>query len=54
MSSGGQRPSFRSSVANWREYDAPFATKVRLALRNNWRKARTRSNCCGNDGEPGC
>jgi hypothetical protein len=49
-----RRPGFRAVVSNWREYDAPFATKLRLALRNNWRKLRTRSNCCGNEGEPGC
>jgi hypothetical protein len=48
------RPSLRSSVTNWREYDAPFRTKLRLLLRNNWKKVRTHSNCCGNDGEPGC
>lgn len=48
------RPGFGNVVSNWREYDAPFATKLRLLLRNNWIKARTRSNCCGNDGEPGC
>lgn len=28
--------------------------KVRLSLSNNWRKARTLSDCCGNYGEPGC
>ncbi len=48
------RPSFRSSLSNWRSYDAPFHTKLRLALRNNWTKMRTRSNCCGNLGQPGC
>ena len=35
-------------------YDAPFLTKLRMAARNNWIKARTRKDCCGNDGEPGC
>lgn len=48
------RQSFGNTITNWREYDAPFATKLRLLLRNNWRKIRTRSSCCGNDGEPGC
>jgi hypothetical protein len=28
--------------------------KLKLFLRNNWTKARTRSDCCGNHGEPGC
>jgi hypothetical protein len=39
---------------NFSTYDAPFATKVRLALANNWRKMRTGSSCCGNLGQPGC
>ena len=40
--------------SNWRTYDAPFATKLRLALSNNLIKIRKRQNCCGNYGEPGC
>jgi hypothetical protein len=39
---------------NFSTYDAPFPTKVRLALANSWKKVRTRSGCCGNHGEPGC
>ena len=50
----GQRPSFGNTLTNWREYDAPFLTKLRMAAANNWRKLRTRRNCCGNDGQPGC
>jgi hypothetical protein len=49
-----QRPSLRSSLANWRAYDASFLTKLRLALRNNWTKLRRMDNCCGNEGQPGC
>lgn len=48
------RPSPRDFFTNWRTYDAPFATKVKLAVRNNAKKARTGSSCCGNHGEPGC
>jgi hypothetical protein len=48
------KPNLGDSLANFRGYDAPFATKVRLALRNNLKKARTRKDCCGNLGEPGC
>ncbi len=48
------RPSARALVANWREYEGPFHEKLRLAIRNNWTKIRTRSDCCGNYGEPGC
>lgn len=47
-------PSFSESLRNWREYEGSFGEKVRLTLRNNFRKLRTRSNCCGNPGEPGC
>ncbi|HLY83852.1 MAG TPA: hypothetical protein VKQ71_12745 [Acidimicrobiales bacterium] len=49
-----ERPSFRVSIANFREYDAPFFTRVRMAFANNMIKLRTRSNCCGNHGQPGC
>lgn len=49
-----QRPSFGAVLTNWREYDAPFFTKLRMAARNNCRKLTTRGNCCGNDGQPGC
>lgn len=42
----------RAFVRNFRDYDAPFATKLRLAIANNLRKG-TRG-CCGRHGEPGC
>lgn len=48
------RSSGNPFFANFSTYDAPFPTKVRLALANSWRKVRTRSDCCGNYGEPGC
>jgi hypothetical protein len=51
---GRPRPSLGATWSNWRDYDAPFGTKLRLAFRNNWKKLRTRRNCCGNGGEPGC
>ena len=35
------RSSGNAFFTNWTTYDAPFATKVRLALANNWRKMRT-------------
>ena len=50
----GDRPSFGASLSNWRESDAPFLTKLCQAVNNNFRKLRTRQNCCGNDGQPGC
>jgi hypothetical protein len=48
------RSSGNAFFANFSDYDAPFPAKVRLALANSWRKVRTRSDCCGNYGEPGC
>ncbi len=48
------RPSLRDARTNWRESNLPFFTKLRVALRNNWTKLRTRQNCCGNFGQPGC
>ena len=49
-----EKPSLGSSLANFREYDAPFTTKVRMLFANNLKKIRTHSNCCGNHGQPGC
>jgi hypothetical protein len=48
------RSSENPFVANFYTYDAPWTTKVRLALANSLRKVRTRSRCCGNYGQPGC
>jgi hypothetical protein len=48
------RSSGNAFFSNFSTYDAPFPTKVRLALANNWRKIRTGSSCCGNLGQPGC
>ena len=52
--SGRQRPSMGAVLSNWKESSAPFFTKLRMAMRNNWTKLRTRKNCCGREGEPGC
>jgi hypothetical protein len=52
--SARQRPGLGAAWRNFHDYDASLATRLRLLLRNNWRKLRTRSDCCGNDGEPGC
>jgi hypothetical protein len=54
MDTRGPRPSLGAVFTNWRTYDASLTTKLRMLLRNNWTKARKRSNCCGNTGEPGC
>ncbi len=47
-------PSISDFFANFREYDAPFAAKLRMAFSNNLKKMRTRKDCCGNLGQPGC
>jgi hypothetical protein len=39
---------------NWREYDAPFFTKLRLGVRNRLRATFSKRQCCGHLGEPGC
>jgi hypothetical protein len=58
MCAPGQKPEHGSSpgaiFANWTTYDAPFATKVRLAVSNTLIKLRNKQACCGNHGQPGC
>jgi hypothetical protein len=51
---GNRGYSLRGFFSNWRTYQGPLHVKLRLALRNNWIKFRTLSDCCGNDGQPGC
>ncbi|HJS26810.1 MAG TPA: hypothetical protein VJ913_06775 [Actinomycetota bacterium] len=41
-------------VTNWREYDASFFAKLRLAFRNRLRALFRPEQCCGHLGEPGC
>jgi hypothetical protein len=48
------RDELRASWHNFRDHEAPLATKIRLLIANNVKKARTRQNCCGNPGQPGC
>src|SRR6266851_9908229 len=43
VSGVSDRPSFRVSLENFRDYDAPLATKLRLLVSNNLTKLRTRS-----------
>ena len=49
-----EEPSPRTALENFRTYDAPLPTKLRMALANNLKKIRTGSSCCGNHGQPGC
>ncbi len=48
------KPSLRDSMTNWRQSGLPFFSKLSLSMRNHWTKLRTRRNCCGNYGQPGC
>jgi hypothetical protein len=48
------RPSMRASIHNFRDYDAPLSTRLKLLVTNNLIKIRTHSSCCGNHGQPGC
>ncbi len=48
------KPNPRDAAANWRNSELPFRERLRVALRNNAIKLRTRSRCCGHPGEPGC
>ncbi|MDQ3947220.1 MAG: hypothetical protein M3357_19090 [Actinomycetota bacterium] len=47
-------PSMRDFFRNFGEYDAPLDKKIRKAFSNSLTKIRTRSECCGHHGEPGC
>lgn len=48
-----ERPNLQAVIENLR-HPMPWGRKLRLVVRNNWIKLRTRSDCCGNYGEPGC
>jgi hypothetical protein len=47
------RPSPKDFVANMRR-KMPWREKLRLIIKNNFIKLKTRQNCCGHPGEPGC
>ncbi len=47
------RGSLSATLQNLRQ-PMPLRLKLRLFLRNEWTKVRTRSDCCGHPGEPGC
>lgn len=53
MSAQKRRGTVREGLENLRRA-MPLRRKLYLFLRNNWTKIRTRSDCCGNHGEPGC
>jgi hypothetical protein len=48
------KPSLGAVFSNWKTYEAPFGAKLRMVVSNNLTKLRTRQDCCGNHGQPGC
>ena len=48
-----ERPNPRGMIANLRSADMPWHRALAVAVSNNWRKLRTRRNCCGNHAAPG-
>jgi len=46
-------PSIRVAFTNMK-VKMPLRRKLYLLFRNNWIKIRTRQDCCGHLGEPGC
>ena len=49
-----RRQTLGNVIANWQRPDLALGQKLRLQAKNSWLRIRLRSNCCGNDGEPGC
>ncbi|MGQ0668735.1 MAG: hypothetical protein ACT4PO_03510 [Actinomycetota bacterium] len=48
------RTHVRAFFTNWRTFDAPLVTKLRLGVRNRVRATFSHRQCCGHPGEPGC
>ena len=51
--SARRRPSMKAVFTNMK-VKMPLRRKLYLVFRNNWIKIRTRQDCCGHLGEPGC
>jgi hypothetical protein len=54
----GVRDYVRDFLANWRDSEEGFGTKLRFTVMNRFRAAghfvSGKGWCCGNHGEPGC
>ena len=46
-------PNLESALTNLKA-PMPLSRRIQRLVANNWTKVRTRSNCCGHPGEPGC
>jgi hypothetical protein len=44
----------RNFFTNWSTYDASIAAKIGLTVKNRGKALFSRSQCCGNHGQPGC
>ncbi len=53
MRNRSRRGTWQEALKNLRQ-PGSLGHKLRLFIRNNWIKVRTRSACCGHYGEPGC
>ena len=53
-SASARRRSSMKAVFTNMNVQMPLHRKLYLVFRNNWIKIRTRQNCCGHPGEPGC
>lgn len=49
-----ERPNLRDIFSNLRNADMPWHRVLAAVASNNWRKLRTRRDCCGSLGAPGC
>lgn len=47
------REGLKNAFSNW-DVPLPWHIKLSLALKNAAIRAKKRSTCCGNSGEPGC
>jgi len=54
MTDDRYRGSLREAFHNWRWSTEPLPRKVRMLVRNEWRKLRTLKSCCGHIDEVGC
>ena len=54
--SNGAEPTHGSPGTAWRNLSQPMplGRKIRLVVRNEKIRFKTRSLCCGHPGEPGC
>ena len=54
MCENNKRPSLKAIFSNWKESEASFGRKIKMATRNNLLKVKAGKSCCGNYGEVGC